>query len=79
MQTSALEIFMAQMFVSSHTFFSSLSNRANAVIIIGGDFNPVINPKLDRLNSPGNIWNWQSTATLKQYMSGFGLGKLSFP
>ena len=57
-----------------HTFFSSILNLSNCPVIIGGDFNTVIDPSLDRSNPSINKRNWQSTETIKQFMSDFGLG-----
>jgi len=34
-----------------HNFFSSISNNSNCPIIIGGDFNTVIDPSIDRSNN----------------------------
>lgn len=53
-------------------FFSSLSNISNGPIIIGGDYNTVINPSFDRSKHTGK--SWQSSKTIKQFMSDFGLG-----
>lgn len=55
-----------------HTFFSSISNFSNGPVIIGGDFNTVIDPSLDR--SASNKRHWQSTDTIIQSMRDFGLG-----
>jgi len=54
-------------------FFSSLLNFSNGPIIIGGDYNTVINPSLDRSKHTGK--SWKSSKTIKQLiMSDFGLG-----
>lgn len=37
-----------------HNFFSSISNFSNSPVIIGGDFNTVLDSSLDRSNTPGN-------------------------
>lgn len=52
--------------------FSSLSNLSSCPIIIGGDYNTVINPTLDRSKHTSKFW--QSSKTIKQFMSDFGLG-----
>lgn len=52
--------------------FSSLSNLSSGPIIIGGDYNTVINPSLDRSKHTGK--SWQSSKTIKEFMSDFGLG-----
>lgn len=57
-----------------HTFFTSLSNLSDSPIIIGGDFNTVLNPSLDRSNNSNSTRNCQSIETIKQFMSDFGLG-----
>lgn len=59
-----------------HPFFttSSISNISNCPVTIGGDFNTIIDPSLDRFNNKGNKRNWLSTETVKQFMRDFGLG-----
>lgn len=54
-----------------HTFFSSICDTNN--IIIAGDFNTVINPQMDRSNSPVSSRTWHSTEIIKQYMNHYGL------
>lgn len=56
-----------------HTFFSSIANLPQSVIIIGGDFNTVIEPTQDESNTPSLFKPWQSTETIKQYMTVLGL------
>jgi len=56
------------------TFFSSVSNLSNCPVIIAGDFNTVLDTAIDRFNSSSNKRIWQSTETIKQFMSDFGLG-----
>lgn len=53
-----------------HNLFSIIQGSSN--IIIGGDFNTVLNPDKDR--STAKYKNWQTTDTINQYMSDFGLG-----
>ena len=55
-----------------NTFFSTLQESTD--IIIGGNFNTVINPTTDRSSTAGNLRSWHSTELLKQYMTDFGLG-----
>ena len=57
-----------------YNFFSSISNISNCPVIIGGDFNTIIDSSLDRSSNLNNKRNWQSTETIKQFMSDFGLG-----
>lgn len=35
---------------SFHTVFSHINNFSNSTIIVGGDFNTILNPTLDRSN-----------------------------
>lgn len=61
-----------------HDVFSKLNDNSN--IILAGDFNTVLDEKLDR--SHINNRHWHSTNTLIQYMQEFGLGdswRLSHP
>lgn len=55
-----------------HSLFTSLSLHSDAIQIIGGDLNLVCDPEMDRLSRAG-IRKWNSTDTLKQYISDFGL------
>lgn len=54
-----------------HNLFSSITDSTN--IILAGDFNTIINPKLDRSNSQ-TYRNCQTTETIKEYMKHYGLG-----
>lgn len=56
-----------------HFFFTSLSNLSDFPLIIW-DFNTVINPSIDRSNNSKQHTNCQTTETIKQFMSDFGLG-----
>lgn len=56
-----------------HNFFSSLNSISNSTIIIGGDFNTVMNPILDKSNTRSNSRIWHSIETLQQYISDLGL------
>ena len=55
-----------------HNIFSILSNSNN--LITAGDFNTIINPTIDRSSTSGNLRNWHSTDTIKQYKEDYGLG-----
>lgn len=57
-----------------HTFFSILLEFTQSAVIIGGDFNTVINPILDKSNTSNQMKTWHSTEIIKQYMTDFGLG-----
>lgn len=57
-----------------HNFFSTISNYSNSPIIIGGNFNTVINPSVDRSSTSYNKCIWHSTKTIKQFMSDFAVG-----
>jgi len=57
-----------------HSFFSILSGFSQSALIIGGDFNTVINPILDKSNTSNYRKTWHSTEIIKQYMTDFGLG-----
>ncbi len=54
-----------------HCFFSLLHDTTN--IILGGDFNTVINPSTDRSSVLDNSKKWHSTEIIKQYMDDYGL------
>lgn len=56
-----------------HSFFTSLSEHTDSVLIIGGDFNMVMDPTAVRLSNAGNYRNWQSANIAKQYMEDLGL------
>ena len=56
-----------------HSFFTALSAYSDTTLIVGGDFNLVLNPEIDRLSRAGSYRNWQSADIIKQYMSDFGL------
>ncbi len=49
--------------IFSTLFFTSLFNLADSATIIGGDFNTVVDPSLDRSNNLNNTRNYQSTET----------------
>ncbi len=55
-----------------HTFFSILSEFSQSAVIIGGDFNTVINPTLDQSNAPNQMKTWHSAEIIKQNMIDFG-------
>lgn len=55
-------------------FFNTISNVSNCPVIIGGDFNTTINPTLDKSNKITTNRTWQSSDTIKQFMSDLGLG-----
>jgi len=42
-------------------------------VIIAGDFNSILDPSIDRSGNPGNKPIWQSTLTIKQFMTDYGL------
>uniref|UniRef100_A0A3Q1BRK9 exodeoxyribonuclease III n=1 Tax=Amphiprion ocellaris TaxID=80972 RepID=A0A3Q1BRK9_AMPOC len=57
-----------------HTVFSHLADlSANSTTIIGGDFNIVLNPSVDRSNSPIHVKQSQSVKVIHDYMKDFGL------
>uniref|UniRef100_A0A3Q1CLT5 Reverse transcriptase domain-containing protein n=1 Tax=Amphiprion ocellaris TaxID=80972 RepID=A0A3Q1CLT5_AMPOC len=57
-----------------HTVFSHLADlSANSITIIGGDFNIVLNPSVDRSNSPIHVKQSQSVKVIHDYMKDFGL------
>lgn len=56
-----------------HAFFALLSAHSNTTLIIGGDFNLIYSPELDRSSSTGNHRDTQAAGILKQYKSDFGL------
>uniref|UniRef100_A0AAR2K4Y7 exodeoxyribonuclease III n=1 Tax=Pygocentrus nattereri TaxID=42514 RepID=A0AAR2K4Y7_PYGNA len=56
-----------------HNIFTALSDHSDTKLIIGGDFNLVLHPNIDRLSTAMSQRNWQSADTLKQYMNDFGL------
>ncbi|KAF7649677.1 hypothetical protein LDENG_00137760 [Lucifuga dentata] len=57
-----------------HTLFSQISNfTANSITIVGGDFNTVLNPSIDRSNTPANVRLSHSAKTINEYMDDFGL------
>ena len=57
-----------------HTLFSQISNlTANSITIIGGDFNTVLNPSIDRSNTSANVRLSHSAKTINEYMDDFGL------
>lgn len=47
---------------------------SQSAIIIGGDFNTVINPVLDKSNNPDSTKVQHTTDVIKQYMTELGLG-----
>ena len=55
-----------------HSFFSNISRISDGPIIIGGDFNTVIDPSMDRSTCSTRLS--QSTEIIKQYMEDLGLG-----
>lgn len=54
--------------------FSTLSNHSHCPIILAGDFNTVLDPTLDKSDRLKNKRICNSTKTIKQFMSEFGLG-----
>ena len=66
-------------FFHSHHFFTSVSDHVDNTVIIGGDFNLVLNSGKDRLSTTGSLRNSQSTNIVKQYMNNFGDGWRSHP
>uniref|UniRef100_A0A672H1Y9 Endonuclease/exonuclease/phosphatase domain-containing protein n=1 Tax=Salarias fasciatus TaxID=181472 RepID=A0A672H1Y9_SALFA len=56
-----------------HSLFSSLDDHSGHTLIIGGDFNMVSDPQLDRLSTTGSQRLWQSSETVKRYMKDFGI------
>jgi len=54
-------------------FFTSLSDHMDNTVIIGGDFNLVLDSGMDRLSTTGSLRNWQSTNIVVQYTNDFGL------
>ncbi len=57
-----------------HKLFSLFNNFPSSELIIGGDFNSVLDPLIDRSSTAGNGRSCQSTVILKQYMEDYGLG-----
>lgn len=57
-----------------HSLFSILKNLPSSDLIIGGDFNTILDPTIDKSNTTGNIRTLKSTIVLKQYMEDCGLG-----
>lgn len=57
-----------------HNFFHFLSNISNGPLIIGGDFDTTLDPAVNRSNKIKTNRIWQSTSTIKQFMSDIGLG-----
>lgn len=55
-----------------HTVFSHL-NFSDSAIIVGGDFNTILNPKLDRSNFGSTHRTWHSSDLIKKYMQDLGL------
>uniref|UniRef100_A0A3B4D1Q7 exodeoxyribonuclease III n=1 Tax=Pygocentrus nattereri TaxID=42514 RepID=A0A3B4D1Q7_PYGNA len=56
-----------------HSLVSETSKFSDSAFIIGGDFNTVLNPRIDRSISAQCDINNNSTTLLKQYMSDYGL------
>lgn len=56
-----------------HHLFSHLTNLPSSDLIIGGDFNTVLDPLIDR-STTANTRPWSSTSVIKQYMLDYGLG-----
>ena len=57
-----------------HTVFSHLADlSAKSTTIIGGDFNIVLNPSVDRSNSPIHAKQSRSAKVIQDYMKDFGL------
>lgn len=56
-----------------HKVFSIISTFSQSKIIIGGDFNTVLNPSLDKSNNINHTKTWHSTDTIKQSMNELGL------
>ena len=55
------------------SFFSAISNMTDCPVIIAGDFNTVLDPSKDRSNNSKSKLTRQSTSTIKQFMSDYGL------
>lgn len=55
-------------------FFATLSENTNNTVIIGGDFNTVINHSLDRSNNSTTNRTTKSTNIITQYANELGLG-----
>lgn len=56
-----------------HAFFLPLSAHVNTTLIVGGDFNLVLDSDIDRSNTSASQRHSLAADTLKQYMSDFGL------
>lgn len=59
-----------------HTFFSLFIDIPDSIMVIGGDFNTVLDHTVDRSNISNTFKPWNSSEILKQYVSEFGLGDI---
>ncbi len=56
-------------------FFSQISSlSSNSILLIGGDFNVVLNPTIDRSNNAIDRAHPRSAVIVNQYMDKLGLG-----
>lgn len=55
------------------SFFSAITDLTDCPVITAGDFNTVLDPSIDRSDNSRSKLTWQSTSTIKQFISDHGL------